>query len=264
MLARPAFVDRFLARLPDPLALRFRATAAIGLVAGAFGLLLTLAVVHLDARRCAEVAREHAETLAHTAGVWLDGDAHAGLGQDPDKRLSDASAALAKLLEQSDYPGLVRTLRPKAEAKTALAAQPDAARPSALEVVIQTGTNQVRQDVDYRPEMAAALFEGQSTSVVRAGLVAAYAPVPDSWGATPAIVWVEGPASAPLWRRFGFALGATLFAGLLVSFAVWQTRQAAERLARHVNTLDSLVCQLAAGSLQSPIELARRERERLS
>lgn len=264
MLARPAFVDRFLARLPDPLALRFRVTAGIGLVAGAFGLVLVLAAVHLDARRCAEVAREHAETLAHTAGAWLDGDAHAGLGQDPDKRLSDAAAALEKLLVQSDYPGLVRTLRPKAEAKVALTAQPDVEHPAALEVVIQTGTNQVRQDVDYRPEMADALFEGQSTSLVLAGEVAAYAPVPDSWGATPAIVWVEGPASAPLWRRIGFALGAALFAGLLVSFVVWQARHAAERLGQHVNALDSGVRALAAGQMPGPFELARHAPRELS
>jgi hypothetical protein len=257
MFARPAFLDRILSRLPDVRALRFSVTLASALASGAFGLLLVLCAVHLDARRCAEVARAQAETLAHTAGAWLDGDSHAGLGQDPEKRLSDSAAVLRKLLEASDSPAVVRTLRPKATDKAALAAKPDAARAGALEVVLQTGVSGASPDVDYRPEMRAALFDGKSASRVARGRVSAYAPVPDSWGASPAIVWVDAPASAPLWRRLVFALGATLFAGLLVSFAVWQARRAAEALALQVGTLDSGVRQLAAGRLPGPFGLGR-------
>ncbi len=258
MLARPAFVDRFLSRLPDPSSLRFRVVGWTALVAGTFGLLLVLAAVQLDSRRCAEVAREHAQTLAHTAGAWLDGDAHAGLGPDPDKALSDAGAVLARVLEQSDYPGIVRTLRPRAEAKAALAAQPGTARASALEVVLQ-GAGQPRlKELDYRPEMEPALFAQTSTSVVHAGRVAAYAPVPDSWGATPAIVWVEAPAGAPLWRRALFLVGASLFAGLLVSFAVWRALRSAERLEQHVGALDAFARALANGRMPEELALARR------
>lgn len=257
MFARPAFVDRFLSRLPDPSSLRFRVVGWTGLVAGAFGLLLVLAALQLDARRCAEVARAHAETLAHTAGAWLDGDAHAGLGPDPKKALANASAVLAKLLEESDYPGVVRTLRPKAETKTQLAGQPGVQRANALEVVIQGAGKPKLEELDYRPEMEAALFEQTSTSVVRAGRVSAYAPVPDSWGATPAIVWVEAPANAPLWRRTLFLVGASLFAGLLVSFAVWLARRSAERLELHVGALDAFVRELANGRMPEPPVLGR-------
>ena len=257
MFSRPAFVARFLARLPDPRALRFRVMTGTGLVAGGFGAVLALAAVHLDARRCAEVAREHAETLAHVAGKWLDGDAHAGLGQAPEKRLSDSTAQLEKLLEESDYAGVVRTLRPKPEAKAALASQPSTARTGALEVVIETGGKQAKRDVDYRPVMEAALFDGECRSVVVGGKVSAFAPVPDSWGAATALVWVEGPASAPLWRRMAFALGAGLFAALLVSFVVWQARRAADRLAHARVQRDEVQRQLASGRPAGAFEVGR-------
>src|SRR5436190_128969 len=118
MFKRPAFLDRFLSRLPDLRSLRFQSVAASAVVAGGFGLLLVLAAAQLDARRSAEVARVRAETLAQTASVWLDGDAHAGLGTTPEKRLTDLTASLDHLLETSDFAGMVRTLRPKADSKT--------------------------------------------------------------------------------------------------------------------------------------------------
>ena len=148
MFARPAFVARFLAGIPDPFSLRFRLVGGAALVAGGFGALLVFASVQLDARRCAEVAREHAETLAHTAGAWLDGDAHAGLGPTPEKALSDAGAALVKLLAQSDYDGTVRTLRAHAETRAALTASPTTPRANALEVVIAAGAGVSKKDVD--------------------------------------------------------------------------------------------------------------------
>src|SRR5262249_34107388 len=162
-------------------------------VAGSFALLLVFAAVQLDQRRCAEVARARAETLAQTAGAWLDGDAHAGLGNAPEQRLSDLGTSLGKLVEASDYDGAARTLRPSADEKANLTAHPERARADALELVIQTGAKLARHDVDYRPEMKPALIDGKCVTVVSGGTVSAYAPVPDSWGATPAIVWVEGP-----------------------------------------------------------------------
>lgn len=256
MVSRPAFLDRFLARIPDVSSLRFRVLAGAGGMAGLFGLLLALATVQLDTRRCAEVARTRAETLALTAGRWLDGDAHAGLGAEPEKRLEDLAATLTKLLAVDGYPGEVRTLRPKPEATTALAAHPSSPRPDALEVVLQTGASAVREDVDYVAAMEAALFEGEVTSVVADGFVSAYAPVPDAWGATPALVWVHAPAAAPLWRRVLFGLGALLFASLLVAFAVWLAQRAAERLALQIATLESGVRLLAGGHPSSPFALA--------
>lgn len=256
-MLRPAFLDRFLRRLPDPRALRNQVVGWTGLVAGSFGALLVLAAVQLDARRCAEVARERAETLAATAGVWLDGDAHAGLGQDPGKRLADLTASLEAALSASGYDGVVRTLRPKADAKAALTAQPRAPRAGALEVVIQTGPNRVHQDVDYRPEMRAAFFEQECASVVQAGRVEAFAPVPDSWGTSPAIVFVQGPAGAPLWRQAAFLVAASLLAGLLVSFAVWIARRRAERLERVFAALNGSVLELSRGALPAPIAAPR-------
>src|SRR5262245_46752353 len=134
MFSRPAFVGRLLGKFPDPLSLRVQGPAWTGLVAGAFVLLLVAATAQLDARRCAEVARARAETLALTAGPWLDGDAHAGLGQEPQKRLSDLTASLEKLLTASDFDAVVRTLRPHAEYKANLAGQPGVARAQAFEV----------------------------------------------------------------------------------------------------------------------------------
>lgn len=258
MVSRPAFLERFLGRLPDPLSLRFRSVGWTGIVAGSFGLLLALSAIQLDARRCAEVARVRAVTLAETTGLWLDGDAHANLGPAPEKRLTDATAMLTRLLEANGYSGVVRTLRPRSEAKAALTARPDVARSAALEVVLATGENTSKRDVDYRPGMEDALFEGGSASEFVASQVWAYAPVPDSWGSTPAIVWVVGPATAPLWRRLLFGASAVLFAGLLVSLAVWMARRSAEQLQVHLATLDAGVRELASGRMPEVFALARR------
>ena len=258
MVSRPAFLENFLSRAPDLLSLRFRTVGWTGLVAGSFGLLLALSAIQFDARRCEDVARVRAVTLAETAGLWLDGDAHANLGPDQEKRLADAAASLAKILEISGYSGVVRTLRPRPEAKAVLAAKPESARAAALEVVLATGENTSRSDVDYRPEMENALFENHSTSELAGGQVWAYAPVPDSWGSTPAIVWVAGPATSPLWRRLVFGASALLFAGLLVSFTVWLARSAAERLELAVSTLDAGVLELASGRMPGSFTLARR------
>jgi signal transduction histidine kinase len=264
MFKRPAFLDRLTNRLQDLSSLHFRVQAGAGLLAGGFGVLLVLVAVQLDARRCEEVARTEAETLARTAGLWLDGDAHAGLGSEPEKRLSDLGATLAKLVEASDYPGVVRTLRPKAEQKAALTGRPDVAREKALEVVLQTGSSVVHQDVDYRAPMRAALFDGKTTSTLVGSHVVAYAPVPDSWGATPAMIAVEGPAQAPLWRRVLFAAGASLVVGLLVWAALLGARRAAGALTGPLREIESALQALAAGRMEpitlpsgTPRELAR-------
>src|SRR5262245_9651664 len=99
MVSSPALLRTFLGRLPDPLSLRSRTVGWTTIVAGSFGVLLAFSAIQLDARRCEEVARVQAMTLAQTAGLWLDGDAHSGLGQEPEKRLSDLTASLQKLLE---------------------------------------------------------------------------------------------------------------------------------------------------------------------
>jgi hypothetical protein len=198
-----------------------------------------------------------AVTLAETAGQWLDGDAHQGTGPGPEKRLNDLQASLEKVLQNSDYPAVVRTLRPKADAKAVIASRPSTFRPAALEVVIVTGEGTSRRDVDYRPEMEEALFEKGSTSQVTASQVWAYAPVFDSWGSTPAIVWVSGPSTAPLWRRLAFGIGAILFSGILVCLAVWVAGRAGERLEGIVAKLDEGVRELASGRMPSPFALPR-------
>jgi signal transduction histidine kinase len=258
MVSRPAFLARFLSRFPDLRSLRSRGVGWTVFVAGSFGLLLALAAIQLDARRCEEVARVRAVTLAQTAGLWLDGDAHSGLGGEPEKRLADVTASLKKLLDLGDYPGSMRTLRPRADAKAALASRPEAGRAAALEIVIATGEGAGKKDVDYRPAMAGALFEGVAASELSSGQIWAYAPVFDSWGSTPALVWVAGPATAPLWRRLAFGAGALLFSGLLVSFTVWKARRSAERLELHFATLDSLVRELASGRVPAASAPVRR------
>ncbi|MSR61532.1 MAG: hypothetical protein EXS08_03665 [Planctomycetes bacterium] len=258
MVSRPAFIDRILSRFPDPFSLRVQTLGWTGALAGSFGVLLVVATTQLDARRCAEVARARAETLALTAGTWLDGDAHAGLGQEPEKRLSDLGSTLAKLLEASEFDGTVRTLRPTPAYKAELAEKPQHARPGALEVVIQSGTAHISQPVDYRPEMAAALFEGHVATVLADGRVSAYAPVPDSWGSAPALVWVETSAVAPLWRRIVFPLSAALFTGLLVSFAVYLARRHASWYATHAAVLAAGAEQLRDGHMSGSVALAPR------
>lgn len=258
MFSRLSFLKSFPSRFPDLRSLRVKVLGGVGLVATTFGVLLVFATVQLDSRRCAEVARTHAATLAQTTGLWLDGDAHAGLGQAPEKRLADLSATLTTLLEASDYAGVVRTLRPRPEVKSALAAQPARPHANALQVVLRAGKSEdARADVDYLPEMEDALFEGRTASVLADGRVLAFAPVPDSWGATTAIVCVSGPATAPLWRRIVFWLGASLFAGLLVSFALLLARRLADTLAAHLGLLDTLVRELSAGQGPASVALAR-------
>jgi hypothetical protein len=255
MVQRPAFLARLTSRFPDFSSLRVRYALGSGFLASVFGACLVLAAALLDARRCAEVARERAETLARTAGFWLDGDAHSGLGNDPEKRLDDLAATLGKLVEASDFDGTVRTLRPKGAEKDTLATRPGSPRPAALEVVLQTGANAVRKDVDYRPEMRAALFEGHVASWVEGGRVLAYAPIPDAWGGTPALIAVDGPASAPLWRRILFPLGAALFAGLLVWATVLWARRVADGLAHALALLEASAS--GAGAVTLPRGTAR-------
>jgi signal transduction histidine kinase len=215
------------------------------------------AVVQLDARRSAEVARGRAETLARTAGIWLDGDAHSGLGLEPGKRLEDLSANLARLLEDSDGEFVVRTLVPKPEIKTKLLAQPGARHAGALEVVLQSGAEGGRKDWDYEADLEPVLSEGEVMSRALGARVQAFAPVLDSWGGFPALVCVEGPASAPLWRRLAFLAVALLLGGLLTSLLIHLARRSAERLEVQLATLDSGVRQLANGQRSSPFALAR-------
>lgn len=267
MFQRPAFISRFLSRLPDPLSARFQLVGWTGLVSGTFALGLVLGALQLDQRRCAEVARVRAETLAQTSGLWLDGDAHSSLGADPEKRLSDLAAQLAKLVETSGFDGTIRTLRPKASEKTVLAASPGSVRKDALEVVLQTGENQVHVDLDYEPLMGRVLFEQESASRVQHGQVQAFAPIPDSWNAVPAVVLVEGPASAPLWRRIVFGLAASLLGGLFVAGAVCLARKRVDALEKHFQSLEFGLSELGRGVLPPPFAAARRaprELQRLS
>jgi signal transduction histidine kinase len=258
MFSRPAFLDRLLARLPDPLSLRVQVQGWTAIVAGTFGVLLVLAATHLDARRCAEVARARAETLAGAAGTWLDGDAHAGLGEKPEQALADVKSTLTRLLDKGGHDATVRTLRPRPANKTELAAKPGVARPQALEVVIQTGPGGASASVDYLPQMGAALFDGEVKSLVRDGKIWAFAPVPDSWGAAPAIVWVEARAVAPLWRRILFPLAAAFLAALGVSFFLWLSRKHARWLHAHAYALAAGAEDLASGREVDSLAPARR------
>jgi len=257
MFSRPGFLNRLFGRLPNVRGLRLRLVWGGGFMATLFGACLVLAAVGLDARRSQEVARERAETLAVAAGHWLDGDAHAGLGSDPAKRLDDLKATLAKVLEAGDLPCEVQTLRPRPEVRATLGGDRAAVRAGALEVVLDASGKAARKDQDYRPEMAPALFDGEVTSVVSGSEVRAYAPVLDSWGATTAVVCVRAPSTAPLWRQIVFWSASVLFAGLLVSLAVLLARRTADALELHLATLESGVRQLASGRATSPFALAR-------
>jgi hypothetical protein len=54
MFSRPAFLDRLLARLPDPLSLRVQVQGWTAIVAGTFGVLLVLAATHLETWRAGD------------------------------------------------------------------------------------------------------------------------------------------------------------------------------------------------------------------
>jgi len=252
---RPLLEERVRALLPDLRSLRIWLVGGAGGLALLFGACLVFAAVQLDERRGEEVARARAHTLAATAGMWLDGDAHAGLGQAPGKRLQDLGATLKHLLEVSGYPGTVRTLRPRPEVKTAMATSPRTPRAGALEVVLDSAGQGGAED--YRPVMAEALFEDGIASELLDGEILAYAPVFDSWGATTALVCVRGPARAPLWRRLLFQLGSGLLAALMVAASVLLARRYHERLALYLSTLESGVRQAAGGQIPGPFVLAR-------
>lgn len=267
MFQRPAFVARFLSLFPDFRSTRVQQVGWTAFVSGSFALLFVAGAVTLDQKRGSEVARVEAETLARTAGLWLDGDAHSALGADPEKRLSDLGAQLALLKESSDYAGQLRTLRPKASEKTALAATPATARAQALETVLSTDAHGKASEVDYEPWMGAALFEGETVSRVFAGNVRAVAPVPDSWNATPALVLVEGPAAAPLWRRLAFGAAATLLGGVLVAGSIALARRRVDRLEQHYQSLEYGLSELGRGVVPPPFALVRsapRELQRLA
>lgn len=258
MFQRPAFVVRFLNRFPDPLATRSQVVAGSFLLSGGFALLLVLGAIQLDQRRCAEVARTRAETLATTAGLWLDGDAHALLGAEPEKRLSDLGAQLALLSEKSAFDGTLRTVRAKSAEKTALSSSPGAPRRAALEVVLAAGDGSARGELDYEPWMGPTLFEGHTASQVTEGRVRAVAPVLDSWNATAALVLVEGPATAPLWRRLVFGVAAGLLGALGVAGAVWLARRRADALEKHYQGLEFGLSELGRGVVPPPFAAAKR------
>jgi len=258
MFQRPLIIVRFLNRFPDPLAARTQVVAWSGLLSGIFALLLVFGGLQLDQRRCAEVARARAETLATTAGLWLDGDAHALLGAEPEKRLADLGAQLALLGEKSAPEGTLRTLRPKAAEKTGITSSPGTSRRGALEVVLAAGERSARADVDYEAWMADALLEGKTVSQVQGGQVRSVAPVLDSWNAAAALVLVETPASAPLWRRIVFGLAAGLLGALGVAGAVWFARRRADALEKHFQGLEFGLSELGRGVLPPPFTAGRR------
>jgi signal transduction histidine kinase len=258
MFQRPAFISRFLSRLPDPRRVRFQLVGWSAFVSGTCALLFVLGAVQLDQRKGAEIARTEAETLARTAGLWLDGDAHSALGADPEKRLSDLAGALAKLIAASDFDGTIRTLRPKASEKTGLAAAPGTAKRGALEVVLESGENPKRADLDYEAWMAPVFFEEKTVSHVVGGRVLALAPIPDSWNAVPAVALVERSAAAPLWRRIVFGAAAGLLGTLAIAAAVWAARKRADVLEKHFESLEYGLSELGRGVVPPPFALARR------
>jgi len=263
MLPRPAFVDRLLSRIPDPSGVRTQLVLGSGIVAGLFGLVFLWCAHQLDSRRHGEVQEQRALAVATAVAPWLDGDAHAGLGDNPGKRLSDLSANVELMLRASGFSGTVRTLRATKADKTVLSAQPGTARPDALEVVMQVGADAKHktEKFDYRPEMAPALLEGKAVSFHVFGGVRACAPILDSWGATTALVVVDGPAGAPLWRQAVFALASLLFAAAFVAGAVWVARSYADRLAGSLAFLETGAENLARGQWSMPLNVGRVPRE---
>lgn len=261
MIKRPAFVDGLLDRYRALFGLGAQLQLRVGVLVVGFALAFVLAAVHLDDRRQAESRRGAARSLATTAGVWLDGDAHAGLGEDPEKRLGEVGDALGRVLETAGFEGVVRTLRPLPEAKTALMAAPDAARPNALEVVVSRGGEKTDGTLAYRPEMAPVFVDGQPVSIVENGRVLAWAPVQDSWGATVAAVAVECSAHATLWRRIAFLAAALVVAGLLATGGLWLARRFGRRVSSSLELLTACVHDLAQGRTGAPIGVESSPRE---
>lgn len=261
MIKRPAFVDGLLERYRALFGLGPQLQLRVGVLVVGFALAFVLAAVHLDDRRQAESRRGSAMSLATAAGVWLDGDAHAGLGEDPAKRLDEVGAALGQVLETSGFEGVVRTLRPLPESKTALMAAPGTARPNALETVLCRGGEKDTTTFPYRPEMAPVFVDGQPVSVVENGRVLAWAPVQDSWGATVAAVSVECSARASLWRRIAFLAAALVVAGLFATGGLWLARRFGQRVSSSLELLTACVEDLAQGRTGAPIGVESSPRE---
>ncbi len=257
MFSRPAFLDR----LPDLTRLRGQIVALTASVACTFALLFVLAASGLDARRSAERSTARAEALARGAAVWLDGDAHAGLGSDPAKRLGDLGATLEQLAQASGHARGIRTLRPRESSRAALAAHPEKRDDQALEVVLQTGSKKRDASADYLPEMAPALLEGQATVARGSSGLVAYAPIVDSWGTTTAIVAVESSSGGPLWRRVVFLVASCLFAGALCAVAIWLADRYARVLGTRLQELVRSAHVIASGDWSLAVNPARGPRE---
>jgi HAMP domain-containing protein len=227
----------------------------VGAIASAFALLFVLVAYRLDSRQGAAVARAQASALAASAALLLDGDAHAGLGENPARRLGDLGGTLELLERTSASGGTIRTLRPKESFRAQLASRPRAVQAGALEVVLPAPKNGQRKEAAYLPEMGRVLLEKECATAETSGGLSAFAPLLDSWGEPQAIVAVECPAHGSPWRRAAFLAAALVFAALLVFAAVRLARFHARRLERRLSGLVTGCHALAHGDWSSPISV---------
>jgi signal transduction histidine kinase len=159
-------------------------------------------------------ARTHISTVATLVAARIDGDAHeAAALATPDKdgvtRWGDAApdlqalqGALAAAAADAGLPSDTYTLRLRESHRAAVQAAPDQLHPDAMEFILTSGENPYwRHTYEYRPEMAATLFEGRTAATdlyqdEHGHWLSAYAPVRNSAGEVVALLEVDEPPEA--------------------------------------------------------------------
>ena len=259
------FLNRFptlSARISNLTALRVQFVVLAGAVTGAFALLFVIAACHLDGRRAAAVERARAESIARSAAVWLDGDAHAGQGANLEKRLSDLSASLGQLAETNGLGRSIVTLRPNQAARAAIESQPGRIHTGALAVVLQSDAKAKKPEgVDWDPAMKSAWLDGETSSTIEGGTVVAYAPLFDSWSKPAAIIVVQTSAHGSLWRRAAFVAAALILACGATALVVQTARFYVGRFAGRLERLALEANSLARGDWTPQIETGGSPRE---
>lgn len=188
-----------------------RLAAAVLLVFAAGGVFFYQSLMTSGLHTVESSAQTHITTIATLVAAQLDGDVHeAAALAAPEKDgvtswaaadadLKALQGALARAAADIGLPSDTYTLRLRESHRAAVEAAPDQLHADAMEFILTSGENPYwRHTYEYRPEMAAALFEGRPGTT---GLykdehgywLSAYAPVRDSAGEVVALLEVDQP-----------------------------------------------------------------------
>lgn len=205
--------------------------------------------------------------VATTLALQIDGDAHArAVRMTPDgfDRWEDAPAALQLIHRQLDVAATRNDLFAAAETlvmgnSAHIRAAPDSEATDAMRVVASSSAAPTfRRAADYQPEMAAALFEGETTvkrpyADAHGTWISAYAPIVDSSGRVVAILAVDTPLDRLLEEADRHTTQLAVFALLLLVVTLCAMIVAAARMTRALSSLGRAAERFGAGDFQTEI-----------